>query len=431
MGSSDRQNTAKLKKTSASLREHARNKRIARVFFAFIIIVVAFVLGFGLRSNIPLVTALGFQTPEVTNPDSKMVSTKTTYDALSARVGEVEDILETLSMDDASLSEATVGMLTELMASTGDPYAAYYDEERYEKYIKESAEKNYSGVGVLFGDYNGRAYAIDVLEGSEAEARGVEKGDFVVSIDGDSSHSWSATEVIGALARDEGSNVIITWMRPISMDAERGTEFTTTLICSTYKAENVVTDLYEEVGYIRLHQITDNASDLVRGAVERLSAEGAQAFILDVRDNPGGYLTQSCDTASLFVQSGVLVGIQTNDGTNTRTASGVTITSAPLVVLINGYTAAAAEVLVAALRDNQRATCVGQTTMGKGSVQVMRELSFGGAVRYTAAFYLTPLGHEINQVGIAPDISVGGDQTGGEDDTQLLVAIDTARSLIS
>lgn len=431
MGSSDRQNTAKLKKTSASLREHARNKRIARVFFAFIIIVVAFILGFGLRSNIPLVTALGFQTPEVTNPDSKMVSTKTTYDALSARVGEVEDILETLSMDDASLSEATVGMLTELMASTGDPYAAYYDEERYEKYIKESAEKNYSGVGVLFGDYNGRAYAIDVLEGSEAEARGVEKGDFVVSIDGDSSHSWSATEVIGALARDEGSNVIITWMRPISMDAERGTEFTTTLICSTYKAENVVTDLYEEVGYIRLHQITDNASDLVRGAVERLSAEGAQAFILDVRDNPGGYLTQSCDTASLFVQSGVLVGIQTNDGTNTRTASGVTITSAPLVVLINGYTAAAAEVLVAALQDNQRATCVGQTTMGKGSVQVMRELSFGGAVRYTAAFYLTPLGHEINQVGIAPDISVGGDQTGGEDDAQLLVAIDTARSLIS
>ncbi len=431
MGSSDRQNTAKLKKTSASLREHARNKRIARVFFAFIIIVVAFILGFGLRSNIPLVTALGFQTPEVTNPDSKMVSTKTTYDALSARVGEVEDILETLSMDDVSLSEATVGMLTELMASTGDPYAAYYDEERYEKYIKESAEKNYSGVGVLFGDYNGRAYAIDVLEGSEAEARGVEKGDFVVSIDGDSSHSWSATEVIGALARDEGSNVIITWMRPISMDAERGTEFTTTLICSTYKAENVVTDLYEEVGYIRLHQITDNASDLVRGAVERLSAEGAQAFILDVRDNPGGYLTQSCDTASLFVQSGVLVGIQTNDGTNTRTASGVTITSAPLVVLINGYTAAAAEVLVAALQDNQRATCVGQTTMGKGSVQVMRELSFGGAVRYTAAFYLTPLGHEINQVGIAPDITVGGDQTGGEDDTQLLVAIDTARSLIS
>ncbi len=431
MGSSDRQNTAKLKKTSASLREHARNKRIARVFFAFIIIVVAFILGFGLRSNIPLVTALGFQTPEVTNPDSKMVSTKTTYDALSARVGEVEDILETLSMDDVSLSEATVGMLTELMASTGDPYAAYYDEERYEKYIKESAEKNYSGVGVLFGDYNGRAYAIDVLEGSEAEARGVEKGDFVVSIDGDSSHSWSATEVIGALARDEGSNVIITWMRPISMDAERGTEFTTTLICSTYKAENVVTDLYEEVGYIRLHQITDSASDLVRGAVERLSAEGAQAFILDVRDNPGGYLAQSCDTASLFVQSGVLVGIQTNDGTNTRTASGVTITSAPLVVLINGYTAAAAEVLVAALQDNQRATCVGQTTMGKGSVQVMRELSFGGAVRYTAAFYLTPLGHEINQVGIAPDISVGGDQTGGEDDTQLLVAIDTARSLIS
>lgn len=426
----DRQNTAKLKKTTASLREHARNRRLARFLFAFVVVVAAFILGFALRSNVPLVTALGFPVPEVSEGDAKAASSKSTYDALSARVGEVEDILSTLSMDEADLRAATEGMLSELMASTGDPYAAYYDEERYESYIKESADKDYSGIGVLFGDYNGRAYAIDVLQGSEAEARGVEKGDFVVSIDGDSSHPWSATEVIGAIARDEGSSVIVTWMRPISMDAERGTEFTTTLVCSAYKAENVTTDLFEEVGYIRLHQITGNASNLVSDAVSRLGEEGAKAFILDVRDNPGGYLTQACDIASLFIQSGVLVGIQTNDGTSTRTSTGITITDAPLVLLVNGYTAASAEVLTAALQDNQRATTVGQNTMGKGSVQVMRELSFGGAVRYTAAFYLTPLGHEINMVGIAPDISVGAGMVEGEDDTQLLVAIDTARSLV-
>ncbi len=134
--------------------------------------------------------------------------------------------------------------------------------------------------------------------------------------------------------------------------------------------------------------------------------------------------------ASLFVQSGVLVEIQTNDGTSTRNASGETISDAPIVILDNDFTAASAEVFVAALQDNQRATTVGQTTMGKGSVQVVRELSFGGAVRYTAAYYLTPLGHDIEGVGITPDMTVANGSGPDADDTQFLVAMDSARSLI-
>ena len=429
MAEKRRKNTAYVKKVSASFREHARNKRIAGLFVTFLVVIVAFMAGFALRSNVQFTELLGFNVGSETMNSGKVSKpAKTTYDALSARVDEVEDILSTYSLDEVHLATATDTMLTDMLRSTEDPYAEYYDQERYEAYIKEAVSKGYQGIGVLFGDYNGRAYAIDVLEGSEAQAKGVTKGDFVQAINGESGHVWSASEVIGALGRMEGENVVVTWMRPISMDAENGNEFTTTLECREYTAENVTSELMDEgVGYIKLRQLTANASELVKRALVDLSAAGAQAFVLDIRDDPGGYLTQSLDIASFFVPSGTLVGIQTLDGVNTRSASGASVTSAPLVVLVNGYTSAAAEVLAAALQDNQRATTVGQTTMGKGSVQVVRELTFGGAVRYTAAYYLTPSGRGINGVGVTPELIVGTTEDG---DTQLLVALDTARSVI-
>lgn len=394
----------------------------------FVAVVIAFAAGFVVRSQPSFVASLGFPVEEVVSSGSAS-SVKTTYDSVSARVGEVEDLLASGSMDEYDLASATYGMLESMMKSTGDPYAMYYTPDRYASYIKDAASQSYAGIGVLFADYNGRAYVVDVFEGSEAEVRGVAQGDFVRAVDGDSSKSWTMAEVINALARDDGEKAVITWVHPTSKDAETGTEFTTTLTCQRYDVQNVESELVSDsVGYIRLRQITQNASELVRAAVSDLAAQGATSFVLDIRDNPGGYLTQAVDIAGMFVPSGVLVEIETVDGTTTKTATGTTLTDAPLVVLTNGYTSAAAEVLAAALQDNMRAQVVGQTTMGKGSVQVIRELSFGGAVRYTAAYYHSPLGHDIDGVGVVPDISVGASED-AESDTQRLVAIDTARSL--
>ena len=183
------------------------------------------------------------------------------------------------------------------------------------------------------------------------------------------------------------------------------------------------------VGVITLHQINGNAADLIRSAVENLEAQGAQAYVLDLRDVPGGYLSQAVEVANLFVRNGIIVQIQTADGITNRQASGEVVTDKPLVVLVNGNTTAAAEVLASALQDNQRATLVGQTTMGKGSVQVVRELSFGGALRYTAAYYLSPQGRAIDGLGVAPDIIV--DRNEGASDNQLSLAIETAQSSIA
>ena len=412
------------KAAARSRQERERMRRIRRLLLFFLVLVVAFILGFLVRSQTAFIASLGFTLdPSETSTLQKGVAAKSTYDAVSARVSEVEDLLADNSLDTINVEDATLTMLDDLLKSTGDPYAAHFSPDRYVNYIKETTDRSYAGVGVLFAEYNGRAYAADVFEGSEAEARGVRQGDYVIAIDGDRSKTWSLTEVVNTLARDEGSQVVITWMRPSSADAEKGSEFTTSLACQTYQEVNCTTELHDSCGVITLRQITQNSSSLVSQAITDLSNQGATSFVLDLRGNPGGYLTQAVDIASLFVNSGVIVEIQTVDGITTKNAAGVRQTEAPLAVLVDQYTAASAEVLTAALQDNQRAEVVGQTTLGKGSVQVVRELSFGGAIRYTAAYYLTPLGHDINGIGIVPNISVdANDQV----DTQLLVAIDAA-----
>ena len=148
-----------------------------------------------------------------------------------------------------------------------------------------------------------------------------------------------------------------------------------------------------------------------------------------MRDNPGGYLTKAVDVASLFIRSGVVVEIDTLEAKTTKQVTGDIATDAPLVVLVNGNTAGSAEVLAAALRDTDRAVLTGTTTMGKGSVQVTKPLSFGGALRYTAARYKSPDGYLIDNVGVSPNITVTV-REGASDDNQKTFAIETAGSLV-
>jgi carboxyl-terminal processing protease len=185
-----------------------------------------------------------------------------------------------------------------------------------------------------------------------------------------------------------------------------------------------------DVGYITLEQFTQNADAMLSQAIAELTDQGAKAFVLDLRDNPGGYLSKAVDVASLFIPSGVVVQIDTASTSSTRSVSGAVATDAPLVVLINGNTSGSAEVLVAALRDTGRATVAGTTSMGKGSVQIITPLSFGGAVRYTVAQYKSPSGYVIDGKGISPDVTIALGANSSEDN-QKVVAIETAQSLIS
>lgn len=416
------------KQLAASARKaRARNMRLIRVFSSIIALVVAFVLGFFVRGDQTVLATLGFSALADVNT-ATTTAERTVFNSLSERVDEVERLLEEESLDSFDLDQTTTGVLNALAAATEDPYLRYYDQAQYALLEQDSGD-DYEGVGVLFGELGGTAYAVDVYEGSPAQIAGVEQGDLVVAIDGDRSHQWSQTDVISALDREEGSTVVITWRRPETTGAEGGQEFTTALTCEKMSQVNVESVLGDgNVGVITLRQISGTATDLVRNAVKDLEAQGAQAYVLDLRDVPGGYLSQAVDIANLFVRSGVIVQIKTSSGVSSRQASGEVATDKPLVVLVNENTSAAAEVLAAALQDNRRATLVGQTTMGKGSVQVVRELTFGGALRYTAAYYLSPQGRSIDGLGVVPDFVIAREN--GSTDNQLSLAIETAQSSI-
>ena len=419
------------KQVAASARKaRLRNLRLMRAFAFVVILCTAFVAGFAVRSNDALLESLGFAALLESGDSTAGTAAskdKNTYNALSARVAEVEDALANDSLDSYDLDAATMSVLDAFADTTEDAYLRYYDPARYSSLMHDSSG-SYAGVGVLFSEYNGLAYVVDVFDGSVAQAAGVRQGDFVVAIDGDRGQEWSMNEVTASLDRAEGDTVVVTWRRPATLEAEGGEEFTTTLACSKYDVKNVTTSLEGTVGYVKVRQLTQTSADLVKQALADLGSQGALSFVLDIRDNPGGYLTQAVDLASLFVKSGSIVQIETKDGKSVKSATGNVATDKPLVVLVNENTAAAAEVLAAALQENQRATLVGASTLGKGSVQVVRDLSFGGALRYTAAYYLTPQGRAINDVGVTPDVSVG---LGGEagSDNQRSLALETAQSL--
>ncbi|WP_124061669.1 S41 family peptidase [Gordonibacter sp. Marseille-P4307] len=410
-------------------KERARNVRLAKMFACIVASTLIFVAGFSLRGNTELLVSLGFP-PSMTGAEHATSLSKKGGEYLgnlSVRVSEVETVLAAESLDSFDLDAATTASLDAFAASTRDRYLRYYSPERFQSLSGLDAS-NYSGVGVLFSEHNGRAYVVDVFEGSSAQLEGVVEGDFVVAIDGDRSQAWSRAEVTAALNKDVGSSVVITWRRPESFGAEGGEEYTTTLTCSDKAEPNISTSLEDKVGYIKVSQITANSAALVQRALTELQSDGARSFVLDLRNNPGGYLNQAVDLVSLFSDVGAVVQVQTNSAVISKSTSGSVVTSAPLVVLVNKNTSSAAEVAAMALQESGRATVVGETTMGKGSVQITRELSFGGALRYTAAYYLSPRGTKLDGLGVSPNVTVVND---GSDDRQFSFAIDSANTSVS
>ena len=412
------QNAARLEKMQV--------RRAARIFTVILVFAIAFAGGFLLRGNEPLMKRLGIGATTSTQVNPGQTISGNTYDSLAARIAEVQGTLEKESLDEYDLNAATTSLINALLADIEDPYARYLDSERYQKFLQDLSTTDYVGIGVIFAEQGQTVYAADVFADSVAAGSGVQVGDVIVAIDGTRTQGMTASEVNNTIFREAGSSVVTTWRRPSSTGAESGEEFTVTLHCSQYKEKNVETELTNEnVGVIKVAQITQNSSSLVSDAVKSLAASGALSFVLDLRDCPGGYLTQAVDIANLFMKSGTIVQIDSNGATTTKAVSSAAITDAPLYVLVNDKTAAAAEVIAGALQDSKRATIVGDTTMGKGTMQVTRELSFGGALRYTAAKYKTPLGYEIDGSGISPDIHVSLE---GDADNQKSLAADLAAS---
>lgn len=407
----------------------SQESRILRVMGAFVVLCLVFSAGFLLRGNDAFLERMGLGSYSVDikqNPGATIAGS--TYESVAARVAEVQGIIDQKSIDSYELDAASLALITDLLKQTGDPYARYYDEEAYLSY-RENEASNGFGVGVLFGDYQNQAYAVDLIPGSSAQVAGVQVGDFVVAVDGERrDEGWTLAEAIAAIDGEEGSTVVVTWRRPESIESTGGEEITTTLVCSSIAQQNVTWNMFEgSVGYINVRQLSRSTASSVSKAVKDLEGQGATSFVLDLRNCPGGYLSEAVDVASVFQEGGTVVQVVTNaDAPSKKTAGSKPVTQAPLAVIVNENTAAAAEVLASSLQESGRAVLVGKTTMGKGTVQMLQELSFGGAISYTVAEYKTSAGRSIDGVGVSPTIVSEERSTVDGSDLQLRLAREAA-----
>jgi len=320
---------------------------------------------------------------------------------------EVENILRENYYEPVDSAVLETGAMEGLVGSLGDPYSEYFSPEAYSMF-RVHTDGTFVGIGVVFEDKDTELTVVSTLPGSPAEAAGVMEGDIIVAVDGQALAGMSSEEASSLIKGEEGTMVLIRVKRGEGEERDFNIE--------RRKLElPVVTDEVLEaggrrVGYISLVQFSEDSGDKVAGALEKLSAQGVEGVILDLRNNGGGLLDESVDVASVFIENGLIVSTVGRDGNTTEyEARGDANEKIELVVLVNGNSASASEITAGAIKDDGRGILIGEKTFGKGVVQQIVELSNGGAIKYTSAVYYTPDGTNINEVGIEPDIYVVDD----------------------
>lgn len=314
--------------------------------------------------------------------------------------------------DEASLTE---GAIQGMVHSLGDPYTTYLDPEAARE-LGEGLQGIFSGIGAEIGVKDRRLVVIAPLADSPAAQAGLKPEDEIQKIDGESVAELSFTEAIRKIRGQDGTQVVLTILRPnlpepVEIAVTRG-QITVKSVTSSITADRL--------GYLKVSAFHEDTAQLVGEALTEFAAQNAQGIILDLRGDPGGLLQAGIAVASYFLDDGTVVKQKSKDG-EIKTFSVVPqdhVTSLPVVILIDKGSASAAEIVAGALQDHQRATLVGDTTFGKGSVQELTDLTNGGQLKITIAEWLTPNDRMINGVGIEPDMAVSiteADEAAGRD----------------
>lgn len=309
-------------------------------------------------------------------------------------------------VDDHQLLQAAIrGMVSSL-----DPYSAYLDGDEYDE-VKISSSGQYSGVGIEVSMEDEEVVVVSPLEGSPAAQAGIRSGDIIATIDGVPVNTTSLADTIGRMRGKEGTSVKIGVLRegspePLQFILKR----------SRVELRSVRSELLEPgMGYVRISQFSETTGDDLEAALKELRKRNAaplKGLVLDLRNNPGGVLEAAVAVSDTFLDSGVIVtakGRTPESKFEMDATPGDALNGAPIVVLINGGSASAAEIVAGALKDNHRAKLMGRTTFGKGSVQTVIPLAGDRAIKLTTSLYYTPSGISINHRGIAPDIELERD----------------------
>lgn len=300
--------------------------------------------------------------------------------------------------------QATYGAIQKMLKSLDDPFTRFLDPEQYRSLqVNTSGELTGVGLQIALNSETGKLEVIAPIAGSPADKVGIRPRDRIIKIEGISTENLTLDEAAARMRGPIGSLVTLL----IERDGEEQTEIR--ILRDRIALNPVVAELRyspqnQPIGYLRLNQFSANASTELAHAISSLEKKGAVAYILDLRNNPGGLLQAGIEISRLWLDSGTVVYTVNRQGIQgSFEAFGPPLTKDPLVILVNKGTASASEILAGALQDNGRAQLVGETTFGKGLIQSLFELSDGSGLAVTIAKYETPKHRDINKLGIKPD----------------------------
>ena len=338
--------------------------------------------------------------------------------------------------------EEAYDAIREMLEKLEDPYTRFMDPEEFKNMqIDTSGELTGVGIQLAKDEETDELVVISPIEDTPAFEAGILAKDVIVKIDGQSTEGMDVNDAVKLIRGKPGTEVTLTITR-------NNQDIDYPLVRDRIEVHPVRARLEKsptgEIGYIRLTQFSAQASKEMREAIRDFEQQGVEGYILDLRSNPGGLLYSSIEIARMWLDQGTIVSTVNRVGTVDRqSANERALTDKPLVVLVDGGSASASEILSGALQDNQRATLVGTKTFGKGLVQSVRGLGDGSGLAVTIAKYLTPNGRDINKEGIVPDIvsemtdqerkdlQSNRNQIGTSADSQFTKALETINQEIS
>ena len=339
--------------------------------------------------------------------------------------GEVLEKINKEYVDEVDQSKSMDAAINGLLQSL-DPYSSYMTPESFESMQTETSGK-FGGLGIEVGMESGVVKVISPIDNTPASKAGIKAGDYIVKINGVQVQGKSLMEAVELMRGPVGSGIEIT-VRRRGVKKSLIFDITREII----QVQSVKSELIDNnIGYIRLTSFNENSSYQIKKKISKLNKnQDPKGYILDLRNNPGGLLSQAIKISDFFLENGEIVSTKSRQSSENRkwfAKKGDLINGKALIVLINYGSASASEIVAGALKDHKRAIIIGENSYGKGSVQSIIPLKNKGAIRLTIAKYYLPSGESISEVGVTPDIEIIEDlndfKFNSETDNQLKFAL--------
>ncbi len=297
------------------------------------------------------------------------------------------------------------GAIEGMVETLGDPYSRYLSAEDYRQFnegFEKEVVEEFGGLGMQIEVRDGKLLVVAPLHDTPASRAGIEAGDWILEINGESTEGITQEQAVKKLRGPKGTLVTLKVRREDG--TEKIFEIVRDIITIKIVSHSVLAN--GQVGYIQVYTFNTMTRVDVEKALKDLLARGVKGLILDLRNNPGGLLNQAVDLASLFVDEGPVLKVQSRNGSEVYNSKGNRYPNLPLAVLVNRGTASASEIVAGAIRDHQMGVLFGKRTFGKGVIQTSFTLSDGSAILLTTAEYFTPQGRRVHETGLTPDVII-------------------------